>query len=67
MQPQCLPTCSPTTWYPITVDADDHAAHLGLQRLVIERIALPYGEVWVAEDAGGRDRERRDLDAADSP
>jgi GNAT superfamily N-acetyltransferase len=41
-------------WTRFTVDADDHTARIyGLQRLVIERLALPYGEVWVAEDAGG--------------
>jgi GNAT superfamily N-acetyltransferase len=41
-------------WTRFTVDADDHAARIyALQRLVIERIALPYGEVWVAEDTGG--------------
>jgi GNAT superfamily N-acetyltransferase len=39
-------------WTRWTVDADDHSARIyGLQRLVIERIALPYGEVWVAHDA----------------
>lgn len=38
-------------WTRWTVDADDHAARIyGLQRLVIERIALPHGEVWVAND-----------------
>ena len=38
-------------WTRWTVDADDHSARIdGLQRLVIEQIALPYGEVWVAED-----------------
>jgi GNAT superfamily N-acetyltransferase len=41
-------------WTRWTVDAGDHRARIyGLQRLVIERIALPYGEVWVAEDAHG--------------
>jgi GNAT superfamily N-acetyltransferase len=41
-------------WTRWTVDADDHRARIfGLQRLVIERIALPYGEVWAAEDAHG--------------
>jgi GNAT superfamily N-acetyltransferase len=38
-------------WTRWTVDAEDHAARIErLQRLVIEQIALPYGEVWVAED-----------------
>lgn len=38
-------------WTRWTVDADDHTARIdGLQRLFIEQIALPYGEVWVAED-----------------
>jgi GNAT superfamily N-acetyltransferase len=41
-------------WTRWTVAADDHRARIyGLQRLVIERISLPYGEVWVAEDALG--------------
>jgi GNAT superfamily N-acetyltransferase len=41
-------------WTRWTVDADGHQARIyGLQRLVIERIALPYGEVWVAQDSGG--------------
>jgi len=41
-------------WTRWTVDADDHVARIyGLQRLVMERIALPYGEVWVAQDVDG--------------
>jgi len=42
-------------WTRWTVDSRGHGARIeALQRLVIERIALPYGEVWVAEDDGGR-------------
>jgi GNAT superfamily N-acetyltransferase len=42
-------------WTRWTVDADDHAARIAaLQRLVIDHVALPYGEVWVAEDEVGR-------------
>ncbi len=38
-------------WTRWTIEADDHSARIGgLQRLFIEQIALPYGEVWVAED-----------------
>jgi GNAT superfamily N-acetyltransferase len=42
-------------WTRWTVDSREHVARIeALQRLMIERIALPYGEVWVAEDEGGR-------------
>ncbi len=42
------PTLRGRRW---TVDADDHVARIyGLQRLVMERMAMPYGEVWVAQD-----------------
>jgi GNAT superfamily N-acetyltransferase len=38
-------------WTRWTVESEDHGARINaLQRLVIEQIALPYGEVWVAED-----------------
>ena len=41
-------------WTRWTVDRVEHAARIeALQRLVIERIALPYGEVWIAEDERG--------------
>ncbi len=41
-------------WTRWTVDADDHGERVrSLQQLAIERLALPYGEVWVAFDAGG--------------
>jgi GNAT superfamily N-acetyltransferase len=42
-------------WTRWTVDSREHGARIeSLQRLVIERIALPYGEVWVADDESGR-------------
>jgi GNAT superfamily N-acetyltransferase len=42
-------------WTRWTVDSREHVARIeSLQRLVIERIALPYGEVWVADDEAGR-------------
>jgi GNAT superfamily N-acetyltransferase len=38
-------------WTRWTVDGDDHVRRIeGLQRLMIEHVALPYGEVWVAGD-----------------
>ena len=41
-------------WTRWTVAGDGHRDRIeALQRLVIERIALPYGEVWVAEDERG--------------
>jgi GNAT superfamily N-acetyltransferase len=41
-------------WTRWTVAQDGHRDRIeALQRLVIERIALPYGEVWVAEDERG--------------
>ena len=42
-------------WTRWTVDADDHVARItALQRLVIEQVAIPFGEVWVAEDEQAR-------------
>ena len=39
------------------VDAADHRRRIeSLQRLVLERIVLPYGEAWIAEDDDGRVR-----------
>ena len=41
-------------WTCWTVDARDHSARVAkLQRLVIEKVALAYGQVWVALDEGG--------------
>lgn len=41
-------------WTRWTVDAGDHATRIeSLQRLIVERVALPYGEVWIAEDDHG--------------
>src|SRR4051812_18335959 len=41
-------------WTRWTVDGDDHVDRVrALQRLVIDRVALPYGEVWVALDGDG--------------
>jgi ribosomal protein S18 acetylase RimI-like enzyme len=41
-------------WTRWTVEGEGHRDRIAaLQRLVIERIALPYGEVWVAEDERG--------------
>ena len=41
-------------WTRWTVDADGHVDRVrALQRLFIERVALPYGEVWVATDGNG--------------
>ncbi|HEY3831172.1 MAG TPA: GNAT family N-acetyltransferase [Acidimicrobiia bacterium] len=38
-------------WTRWTVDAVDHVERVrSLQRLVIEKVALPYGQVWVALD-----------------
>lgn len=38
-------------WTRWTVDADRHGARIeALQRLAMERLALPFGEVWVACD-----------------
>jgi GNAT superfamily N-acetyltransferase len=40
-----------STWTRWTVDGADHADRIaGLQRLVIEHVALPHGEVWIAAD-----------------
>ena len=40
-------------WTRWTVDSDRHLERVqGLQRLAMDRIALPYGEVWVACDDG---------------
>jgi GNAT superfamily N-acetyltransferase len=41
-------------WTRWTVARDDHTDRVRrLQRLVMDRVALPHGEVWVAEDADG--------------
>ena len=41
-------------WTRWTVDERDHAVRIAsLQRLVVERIAMPYGEVWCADDDDG--------------
>ena len=41
-------------WTKWTVDKHRHSARVeGLQRLVIDRVALPYGELWVACDNRG--------------
>ena len=41
-------------WTRWTVASDGHRARIdALQRLMIEQIAVPYGEVWVAEDERG--------------
>jgi len=41
-------------WTRWTVDAEDHVERVrGLQQLFIDRVALPYGEVWVALDEDG--------------
>jgi GNAT superfamily N-acetyltransferase len=41
-------------WTRWTVDLDDHVDRVrALQRLFMERVALPYGEVWVATDDRG--------------
>lgn len=41
-------------WTRWTVASDGHRARIeALQRLMIEQIAVPYGEVWVAEDGRG--------------
>ena len=41
-------------WTRWTVDAADHRRRIeSLQRLVLERIVLPYGEAWIAEDDDG--------------
>jgi GNAT superfamily N-acetyltransferase len=38
-------------WTRWTVDGDDHSRRIeGLQRLFMEQVGLPYGEVWVAID-----------------
>lgn len=40
-------------WTRWTVDAERHGERIeALQRLCMERVTLPYGEVWVACDAG---------------
>lgn len=40
-------------WTRWTVDSADHSERVGaLQRLSMERVALPYGAVWVAVDEG---------------
>lgn len=40
-------------WTRWTIDARDHRARVeALQRLALEHIGFPYGEVWVAEAAG---------------
>jgi ribosomal protein S18 acetylase RimI-like enzyme len=42
------------TWTRWTVASDGHRDRIeALQRLVIEQIAMPYGEVWLAEDERG--------------
>ena len=41
-------------WTRWTVAADDHEERVrNLQRLAMERIALPHGEIWVAIDSDG--------------
>ena len=41
-------------WTRWTVDADHHRSRIeSLQRLVLERVVLPYGEAWIAEDDDG--------------
>ena len=41
-------------WTRWTVAGDGHRGRIeALQRLAIERVALPYGEVWLAEDERG--------------
>lgn len=41
-------------WTRWTVSSEDHFERVrGLQRLVMDRLALPYGEVWLAVDDGG--------------
>ena len=41
-------------WTRWTVDGRDHGRRIeGLQRLFIERVGLPYGEVWIALDEHG--------------
>ena len=41
-------------WTKWTIDGHRHTERVeGLQRLIIDRVALPYGEVWVACDNHG--------------